>query len=246
MRWLPCGDVADALLDAVERTLICDLFDELGPEAPTLLAPWTTRDLAAHLVLREHDRLAAPGLVLPGVWSRFAERRRKALALNDFSALVATIRSGPPPASSADNGCGSTPTSTSSSSITKTYAVPMVVALATTNGSWMRPCGATSPRRVGSSPAGCAAPGSRFGGQQPRRPSAPDRGDRLPASQDRRASCCSTCSDAEKQRRSTSTEPPQPSTRCAGHGSACSRNRHMRDGRRSPPHPHRCAVLSTP
>lgn len=97
MRWLPCGDVADALLDAVERTLICDLFDELGPEAPTLLAPWTTRDLAAHLVLREHDRLAAPGLVLPGVWSRFAERRRKALALNDFSALVATIRSGPPP-----------------------------------------------------------------------------------------------------------------------------------------------------
>jgi uncharacterized protein (TIGR03085 family) len=67
------------------------------PEAPALLGPWTTRDLAAHLVLREHDHLAAPGLVLSGPWGRFAERRRKALALKDFSSLVATVRSGPPP-----------------------------------------------------------------------------------------------------------------------------------------------------
>ena len=83
--------------DAIERAQLCDLFEELGPEAPTLLEPWTTRDLAAHLVLREHDYLAAPGLVLPGVWSRFAEQRTRALALRDFSWLVATIRSGPPP-----------------------------------------------------------------------------------------------------------------------------------------------------
>ncbi len=86
-----------ALLDAAERARLCDLFEELGPGAPTLLAPWTTRDLAAHLVLREHDHLAGPGLVLPGRWSRFAERRREALALRDFSRLVAMIRSGPPP-----------------------------------------------------------------------------------------------------------------------------------------------------
>jgi len=89
--------MADALFDAVERAQLADLFEELGPTAPTLLEPWTTRDLAAHLVLREHDHLAGPGLVLPGVWGRFAERRRRALALRDFSWLVATIRSGPPP-----------------------------------------------------------------------------------------------------------------------------------------------------
>jgi uncharacterized protein (TIGR03085 family) len=88
--------VAGPLFDALERTQLSDLLDELGPEAPTLLQPWTTRDLAAHLVLREHDLLAGPGLVLPGAWSRFAERRRRAVARKDFSALVATIRSGPP------------------------------------------------------------------------------------------------------------------------------------------------------
>ncbi len=85
------------LFDAVERAQLSDLLDELGPDAPTLLEPWRTRDLAAHLVLREHDPLAGPGLVLPGAWGRFAERRRSALALRDFAGLVATIRTGPPP-----------------------------------------------------------------------------------------------------------------------------------------------------
>jgi uncharacterized protein (TIGR03085 family) len=89
--------MAIVLFDAIERARLCDLFDELGPEAPTLLEPWTARDLAAHLVLREHDHRAGPGLVLPGAWGRFAERRRRALTLRDFSWLVATIRSGPPP-----------------------------------------------------------------------------------------------------------------------------------------------------
>ena len=89
--------MAGPFFDGVERAQLSDLFDELGPEAPTLLAPWTTRDLAAHLVLRERDHLAGPGLILPGAWGRLAERRRRALALRDFTWLVATIRSGPPP-----------------------------------------------------------------------------------------------------------------------------------------------------
>ena len=89
--------MAELYFDAVERAQLSDLLDELGPEAPTLLGPWTTRDLAAHLVLREHDPLAGPGLVLPGAWGRFTERRRRALALTSFGELVATIRSGPPP-----------------------------------------------------------------------------------------------------------------------------------------------------
>lgn len=89
--------MADQWFDAIERAQLCDLLDELGPNAPTLLDRWTTHDLAAHLVLREHDHLAAPGLVIPGRWRQFAERRRLALKETGFTDLVATIRSGPPP-----------------------------------------------------------------------------------------------------------------------------------------------------
>ena len=90
-------NVADFLHDTVERTEFCDLLDKLGPHAPTLLDPWTTLDLAAHLVLREHDVFAAPGLVIPGAWGRFAEQRCDLLEQVGLTDLVATIRSGPPP-----------------------------------------------------------------------------------------------------------------------------------------------------
>jgi len=89
--------VTDVGPDAVERSELCDLLDELGPDAPTLLVPWTTRDLVAHLVLRERDPLAAPGLVLGGAWGRFAERRRRLRSRTDYAGMVATVRSGPPP-----------------------------------------------------------------------------------------------------------------------------------------------------
>src|SRR5258707_4856410 len=96
--WLHSGDMA-GFFDAVERARLSDLFDELGPQAPTLLAPWTTRDLAAHLVLRERDYLAGPGLVLPAGWGRLAERLIKGLAGSGMTELSATRRSGPPPSS---------------------------------------------------------------------------------------------------------------------------------------------------
>jgi uncharacterized protein (TIGR03085 family) len=84
-------------LDTQERLELCDLFDELGPSVPTLLEGWTAHDLAAHLVLREHDLVAGPCLVLPGPFQQFAERRRATLAQRkDFTRLVARIRSGPP------------------------------------------------------------------------------------------------------------------------------------------------------
>src|SRR5664279_5218803 len=82
--------MAGPWFDAIEREQLADLFDELGAGAPTLLEPWTTRDLVSHLALREHDSLAAQGLVVPGAWTRFAERRRRALAGQEFPWLVAT------------------------------------------------------------------------------------------------------------------------------------------------------------
>ena len=89
--------MGDVPLDAQERLALCSLFDELGPTVGTLLDGWTAHDLAAHLVLREHDLLAGPCLVLPGPFERFAERRRAGLAeRSDFGGLVAQIRSGPP------------------------------------------------------------------------------------------------------------------------------------------------------
>lgn len=89
--------MTDVWLDTQERLELCDLFDELGPSVPMLLEGWTARDLAAHLVLRERDLVAGPCLVLPGPFGRFAERRRAGLARRqDFSWLIARIRSGPP------------------------------------------------------------------------------------------------------------------------------------------------------
>ncbi|KAA0084514.1 TIGR03085 family protein [Mycolicibacterium sp. P9-64] len=89
--------MAEVSLDTQERLELCDLLDDLGPSAPTLLDGWTAHDLAAHLVLRERDLVAAPCLVLPDPFQGFAERRRVRLAESkDFAWLVARIRSGPP------------------------------------------------------------------------------------------------------------------------------------------------------
>jgi uncharacterized protein (TIGR03085 family) len=84
--------------DVQERIALCDLFDELGGDAPTLIDGWTAHDLAAHLVLRERDPIAGPCMAFHGVFERFAERRRARLATRrDFEWLLERIRSGPPP-----------------------------------------------------------------------------------------------------------------------------------------------------
>jgi len=96
-RYCPAA-MSDLPLDAQERRALCDLFEELGADVPTLIAGWTAHDMAAHLVLRERDLMAGPCMVLPGPFQRFAERRRVRLAQRrEFGWLVARIRSGPPP-----------------------------------------------------------------------------------------------------------------------------------------------------
>jgi uncharacterized protein (TIGR03085 family) len=90
--------MGELAFDAQERRQLCDVLDELGPSASTLLEGWTAHDLAAHIVLRERDLVAGPCIALPGPFRRFAERRRVRLAgRRDFSWLVARIRAGPPP-----------------------------------------------------------------------------------------------------------------------------------------------------
>src|SRR5215467_11727435 len=62
-----------------ERAALCALFDETGPQAPTLCAGWRTADLAAHLVLRERRPDAAVG-ILGGPLARHTQRVNQALA----------------------------------------------------------------------------------------------------------------------------------------------------------------------
>ena len=78
-----------------ERAALCDLFDRVGPDAPTLCEGWRTRDLAAHLVIREARPDAALGIVLPPLASR-TERVQAGIAGRPWSELVDAVRSGPP------------------------------------------------------------------------------------------------------------------------------------------------------
>lgn len=90
--------MTDLPFDMQERLALCDLFEELGADAPTLIEGWTAQDLAAHIVLRERDLLAGLCIILPGLFQRFAERRRvRVVRQREFGWLVARIRSGPPP-----------------------------------------------------------------------------------------------------------------------------------------------------
>ena len=78
-----------------EREALCDLFLEVGPDAPTLSGEWSARDLAAHLVIRERRLDAAAGMFLP-VLSKHTARVQDDVASQPWESIVATIRSGPP------------------------------------------------------------------------------------------------------------------------------------------------------
>lgn len=83
-------------LDLRERRELCDLFEEVGPEAPTLSGSWTTLDLAAHLVVRERDLLGAPGILIPAFAGVTEGRMAAAVRRHGYQGLVDLVRSGPP------------------------------------------------------------------------------------------------------------------------------------------------------
>jgi uncharacterized protein (TIGR03085 family) len=79
-----------------ERTTLCDLLVERGPDAPTLCRGWSTADLAAHLVVRERRPDSGPGLVWPPL-AGYTNRVRSAVRdRTPFEKLVETVRRGPP------------------------------------------------------------------------------------------------------------------------------------------------------
>jgi uncharacterized protein (TIGR03085 family) len=87
---------ADGPLDARERSELCDLFLAVGPDAPTLCEGWTTLDLAAHLVVREHDPRS--GFAILG-GERFAKLEHSLMdnaRSQGYERLVDRLRAGPP------------------------------------------------------------------------------------------------------------------------------------------------------
>ena len=86
-----------ASLARAERVALCDLLDEVGPEAPTLCDGWTTTLLAAHLVVRERRPDVSPGLMLGGAAARLTTRvTARAAQRVPYELLVERVRSGPP------------------------------------------------------------------------------------------------------------------------------------------------------
>jgi uncharacterized protein (TIGR03085 family) len=79
-----------------ERNTLCDLFVELGPDAPTLCEGWSTADLAAHLVVRERRPDSGPGLVWPPLAGYTDKVRRAVRNRVPWEKLIENVRLGPP------------------------------------------------------------------------------------------------------------------------------------------------------
>ncbi|CAL9409396.1 TIGR03085 family metal-binding protein [Streptomyces sp. NPDC096105] len=78
-----------------ERLLLADLLETAGPDAPTLCEGWTTRDLAAHVVVRERRPDAAGGILVKQLASRL-ERVTAEFLAKPYDELIRLIRTGPP------------------------------------------------------------------------------------------------------------------------------------------------------
>ncbi|WKG04228.1 TIGR03085 family metal-binding protein [Mycolicibacterium sp. HK-90] len=79
-----------------ERAALVESMRAAGPDAPTLCEGWTTRDLAAHLVVRERRLDAAPGILVPQLAGHTERVQRKVAETTDWGDLVDQIAAGPP------------------------------------------------------------------------------------------------------------------------------------------------------
>jgi uncharacterized protein (TIGR03085 family) len=78
-----------------ERAAFCDLVTALGPDAPTLCEGWTTRDLTAHLVVRERRPDASLGILLRP-FAGHTRRVQDETARKPFDELVGLVRNPSP------------------------------------------------------------------------------------------------------------------------------------------------------
>ncbi|MFV0259878.1 MAG: TIGR03085 family metal-binding protein [Acidimicrobiales bacterium] len=78
-----------------ERAALSDTFTEVGDNAPTLCDGWTSRDLLAHLLVRERKPWAAPGIFIPALAS-LAENAMSSYDDVAWPDMIEQFRSGPP------------------------------------------------------------------------------------------------------------------------------------------------------
>lgn len=82
------------------REVLAETLLAAGPDAPTLCAGWRTRDLAAHLYLRERKAAVGLGLIIKSLAKASDQATAKLAAKlanpDEYAALVKTFRSGPP------------------------------------------------------------------------------------------------------------------------------------------------------
>lgn len=79
-----------------ERAALATLLSETGPDGATLCEGWQTRDLAAHLVLRERRPDAAAGVMGGPLAGYTARVQRQYLDRYSYPALIAMFQAGPP------------------------------------------------------------------------------------------------------------------------------------------------------
>ena len=78
-----------------EREALANLLQQSSPDAPTLCAGWTARDLAVHLVIREYRPDAAAGMFFKGLANRLDSVSHD-YESKPYTELVEMYRNGPP------------------------------------------------------------------------------------------------------------------------------------------------------
>lgn len=79
-----------------ERAALVQTMAGVGPGAPTLCDGWKTRDLAAHLVIRERRLDATPGIMVPFLAGYTEKVQDKLARSKSWEELLALVSSGPP------------------------------------------------------------------------------------------------------------------------------------------------------
>jgi uncharacterized protein (TIGR03085 family) len=79
-----------------ERAALVETMRTVGPNAPTLCGDWSTRDLAAHLVVREGRLDATAGVAVPFLAGYTARVQRQVTETTSWDELLAKVASGPP------------------------------------------------------------------------------------------------------------------------------------------------------
>lgn len=82
-------------LASTERAALADDLDRFGPSAPTLCREWLASDLLTHLLLRENDPLAVPGMAVSTFDEITAQRAERLESRHSFAERVDRLRRGP-------------------------------------------------------------------------------------------------------------------------------------------------------